>query len=132
MKMKMNIEIQNNEQSFVALWRELERTRQHFDDESYRFCPRRILRDWFGEEATDDFIWDVCFNTVIDDEQVYGYDLLPPPEEFTVTREFLRAVVATKLGIGMRKVNLRALDAAYNQVFPDSKPLNVRKRKKPP
>ncbi len=111
------ITIENNKQSFVALWRELERTRRRFDDECYRFCPRRILRDWFGEEATDDFIWDVCFNTVIDEEQVYGYDLLPPPEEYTVPREFLRAVVATKLGIGMRKVNLRALDAAYGQVF---------------
>ena len=113
----MSIEIQNNKQSFVALWQELERTRQRFATEYRRFCPRRILRDWFGEEATDDFIWEVCFNTVIDDEQVYGYDLLPPPEEFTVTREFLRAVVATKLGIGMRKVDLRALDAAYKQVL---------------
>ena len=116
----MKIEIQNNKQCFVQLWLELERTRQRFDDECRRFCPRRILFDWFGEEATDDFIWEVCFNTVIDDEQVYGYDLMPPPEEFTVTREFLRAVVATKLGIGMRKVDLRALDAAYSIAFPGS------------
>jgi hypothetical protein len=125
--MKMNIKIQNSKQSFVTLWRELERTRQRFATEYRRFCPRRILRDWFGEEATDDFIWDVCYSC-----NQEGYNELPPPAEAPMKcREFLRALVTVKLGLSEFKINRSALDAAYNQVFPDSKPLNVRKRKKP-
>ena len=55
----MDIVIQNTQECFVALWRELERTRQRFEAEYRRFCIRRVMREWFGAEATDDFIWDV-------------------------------------------------------------------------
>ena len=44
-------------------------------------------------------------------------------------RELLRAIVAVRLGIGMRKVNLRALDAAYSIAFPKSTPINVNKKR---
>ena len=46
-----------------------------------------------------------------------------------MSRELLRALVTVKLGIGMRKVNLKALDEAYSIAFPTGTPLNVRKRK---
>ena len=38
--------------------------------------------------------------------------------------------VAVYLGIGMRKVDLKALDRAYSEAFPDSTPLNVNKKKR--
>ena len=47
-------------------------------------------------------------------------------------REFLRVIVSVKLGIGMRKVNLKALDRAYTEVFPYSTPINVNKEKRDP
>jgi hypothetical protein len=40
--------------------------------------------------------------------------------------------VAVKLGIGMRKVDLKALDRAYSAAFPHSTPLNVNKKKRKP
>ena len=102
------ITIENNKQSFVALWLELERTRQRFATEYRRFCPRRILRDWFGEEATDDFIWDVCYCC-----NQEGYNELPPPAEAPMKcREFLRALVTVRLGLSEFKINRSALDAA--------------------
>ena len=98
-----------------------------------RFCIRRVLQSWFGSEATDDFVWEVCFNTVVDEQQVYGLDMLPLPALHPrVSREFLRALVAVKLGIGMRKVDLKALDRAYSAAFPHSTPLNVNKKKRKP
>ena len=128
----MSVEIQNTQECFVQLWLRLERTRQRFGMQYRRFCIRRILQSWLGPEATDDFIWEVSFNTVVDDEQVYGYDELPPPTLFPrPSREFLRALVATKLGIGMRQVNLKALDRAYSLAFPGSTPINVNKKKQP-
>jgi len=42
----------------------------------------------------------------------------------------LRAIVAVRLGIGMRKVDLKALDAAYSIAFPKSTPINVNKKKR--
>ncbi len=83
--------------------------------------------------ATDDFVWEVCFNTVVDEQQMYGYDILPAPALHPrASREFLRALVAVKLGIGMRKVDLKALDRAYSAAFPHSTPLNVNKKKREP
>ena len=124
------ITIENNYECFVRLWRQLERTRQLLGMQYRRFCIRRVLVSWFGSEATDDMIWEVCFNTVVDDEQVYGLDELPAPALHPrVCREFLRALVAVRLGIGMRKVNLKALDLAYSEAFPYSTPLNVNKKK---
>ena len=88
---------------------------------------------WLGSEATDDFVWEVCFNTVVDEQQVYGLDMLPAPALHPrASREFLRALVAVKLGIGMRKVDLKALDRAYSAAFPHSTPLNVNKKKREP
>ena len=122
--------IENNKQCFVQLWLRLERTRQLFGMQYRRFCIRRILKSWLGPEATDEFIWQVCFNTVVDEEQLYGYDELPPPTLHPrPSREFLRALVAVKLGIGMRKVDLRALDAAYSEAFPGRR-INVNKKKR--
>lgn len=127
------IEIRNDYECFVALWRKLERTRQMLGMQYRRFCIRRVLVSWFGSEATDDFIWEVCFNTVVDGEQMYGLDEIPAPALHPrASREFLRAVVAVKLGIGIRKVNLKALDRAYSEAFPHSTPINVNKKKREP
>ena len=123
------ITIENNQECFVQLWLRLERTRQLLGMQGRRFCIRRVLQSWLGTEATDDFIWEVCHNTVIDDEQLYGYDTLPPPTTHPrESREFLRALVSVKLGIGMRKVDLRALDKAYTVAFPGRTPINVNKK----
>ena len=127
------ITIENNYECFVRLWRQLERTRQLLGMQYRRFCIRRVLVSWFGSEATDDFIWQVCFNTVVDDEQIYGLDEIPAPALHPrPSREFLRAVVAVKLGIGLRKVNLKALDKAYSEAFPHSTPLNINKKRREP
>ena len=127
------IEIRNDYECFVQLWLRLERTRQMLGMQYKRFCIRRVLQSWLGSEATDDFVWEVCFNTVVDEQQMYGYDILPAPSLHPrVSREFLRALVAVKLGIGMRKVDLKALDRAYSAAFPHSTPLNVNKKKRKP
>lgn len=127
------IEIRNDYECFVQLWLQLERTRQMFGMQYKRFCIRRVLQSWFGSEATDDVIWEVCFNTIVDEQQVYGYDILPAPALHPrASREFLRALVAVELGIGMRKVDLKALDRAYSAAFPHSTPLNVNKKKREP
>ena len=132
-KVKMvKMKIQNTQQCFVQLWLKLERTRRLFADQYHRFCIRHILKEWFGTRATDDFIWEVCNNIVLDDDQqVYGYDTLPPPKLYPRKhREFLRALVSVTLGIGIRKVSLHALDRAYSIAFPHSTSINVNKRKK--
>jgi len=64
----------------------------------------------------------------VDDEQVCGWDILPPPRLYPRKhREFLRSLVATQLNIGMRKVSLKALDKAYSIAFPGCK-INVNKK----
>ena len=112
----------------------LERTRRLFADHYRRFCIRNILKDWFGTRATDDFIWEVCNSIILDDDQqVYGYDALPRPKLYPRKhREFLRALVSVVLGIGIRKVSLRDLDAAYSIAFPKSTPINVNKKRSQP
>ena len=45
-------------------------------------------------------------------------------------RELLRAIVAVKTGISYWRINLKALDAAYSIVFPNSTPINVNKKGK--
>ena len=115
----------------MQLWRRLERTRQMLGGQYKRFCIRNVLKVWFGPLATDDFIWEVCHNTVVNDEPVCGNDTLPPPSLYPRKhREFLRAIVAVSLGISLRKVDLKALDAAYSEVFPNSTPLNINKKKR--
>ena len=126
------IDIQNTQECFVQLWLRLERTRRLFKGQYRRFCIRRVLQSWFGSEADDDFIWEVCFqasNVLNEEDEVCGWDELPSPKLYPRKhRELLRAIVSVKLGIGMRKVNLNALDKAYSIAFPKSTPINVNKK----
>ena len=127
------MEISNNKECFVQLWLLLERTRQMLGGQYKRFCIRNVLKAWFGPLATDDFIWEVCHHTIVDDEWACGNDMLKPPSLYPRKhREFLRAIVAVSLGITLRKVDLKALDAAYSEAFPNSTPLNVNKKKRNP
>lgn len=129
----MMVIIENNKECFVQLWLLLERTRQMLGGQYKRFCIRNVLKVWFGPLATDDFIWEVCHHTIVDDEWACGNDMLKPPSLYPRKhREFLRAIVAVSLGITLRKVDLKALDAAYSEAFPHCTPLNVNKKKRNP
>ncbi len=120
------IEIQNTQECFVQLWRMLERTRRLLGGQYKRFCIRNVLKSWFGYEATDDFIWEVCNRC----DQA-GWDELPLPSLYPRKhRELLRAIIAVRTGISFWKINLKALDAAYSIAFPNSTPINVNKKKK--
>ncbi len=124
------IEIQNNQECFVLLWRKLERTRRLLGGQYKRFCIRNVLKVWFGYEATDDFIWEVCHRALVGDEPQEGWNELPPPTLYPRKhRELLRAIVALKTGTSYWKINLRALDKAYSIAFPKSTPINVNKKK---
>ena len=121
------MEISNNQECFVRLWLMLGRTRRLLGAQRKRFCIRRILKSWFGLEATDDFIWEVCIRC-----NQEGWNEMPPPSLYPRPhREMLRAVVSVRLGISYYRVNLRALDTAYSIAFPRSTPLNVNKKKRP-
>ena len=129
----MMVKIENNKECFVQLWLLLERTRRMLGAQYKRFCIRNVLKAWFGVLATDDYIWEVCHHTIVDDEWACGNDMLKPPSLYPRKhREFLRAIVAVSLGITLRKVDLKALDAAYSEAFPNSTPLNVNKKKRNP
>ena len=133
-------EIPNTQDGFVQLWLRLERTRCLLAGQYKRFCVRNVLKSWFGLRATDDMIWEVC-NRASDAmyrdcpgerdrwQPIGGYDALPPPA-FNPRRhrELLRAIVSVTQHIGMRKVNLKALDEAYSIAFPNSTPINVNKK----
>ena len=122
------MEIQNTQECFVQLWRKLERTRRLLEGQYKRFCIRRVLKVWFGGEATDDFIWEVCNRC---DQE--GWNELPIPSLYPRKhRELLRAIVAVKTGISYYRINLRAIDKAYSIVFPQSTPINVNKKKRDP
>ena len=127
----MNID--NTQECFVQLWQKLERTRRLLGGQCKRFCVRNVLKAWFGLEATDDLIWEVCskLTMVLDDDiPVGGWDELPAPALYPRRhRELLRVVVAVVLDIGVRKVDLKALDRAYSIAFPKSTPINVNKKK---
>ena len=124
------MEIENNQECFVQLWLKLERTRRMLGMQYKRFCIRNVLKAWFGVQATDDFIWEVCHNVVVNDEQVCGNDILPPPSLYPRKhRELLRCIVAVKNGLSPRRVDLKALDAAYSIAFPHSTALNINKKK---
>ena len=120
----MNVE--NNLECFVQLWRKLERTRRLLGGQYKRFCIRNVLTSWFGYEATDDFIWEVCHLC----EQEGWNELQTPSLYPRMHRELLRAIVAVKVGISFYKVDLKALDKAYSIAFPESTPINVNKKKK--
>ena len=88
----MNVE--NNQECFVQLWRKLERTRRLLGGQYKRFCIRNVLKAWFGYEATDDFIWEVCHLS-----EQEGWNELQAPSLYPLKhRELLRAIVAVRLG----------------------------------
>ena len=125
------MEIQINQECFVQLWRRLERTRRLLGGQYKRFCIRNVLKAWFGYEASDDFIWEVCHRAAVDDEPQEGWNALPLPSLYPRKhRELLRAIVSVRLGISNYKVNLKALDKAYSIAFPESTTINVNKKKK--
>ena len=125
------IEIQNNQECFVLLWQKLERTRRLLGGQYKRFCIRNVLKVWFGYEATDDFIWEVCHRALVGDEPQEGWSELPLPSLYPRRhRELLRAIVSVKAGISYYRVDLKALDKAYSIVFPNSTPINVNKKKR--
>ena len=127
------ITIENTQECFVQLWLRLERTRQLLESQYKRFCIRNVLKSWFGLKATDDYIFEVCLRGSTEELKLNGMDTLPPPTLYPRKhRELLRAIVSVTLDIGMRKVNLKALDTAYSIAFPRSTPINVNKKKKPP
>ncbi len=120
------IEIQNNQEYFVQLWRKLERTRRLLGSQYKRFCIRHVLKTWFGFEANDDMVWEVCHRC-----EQEGWNELPLPSLYPRKhRELLRAIVSVKLGISYYRIDLKALDKAYSIAFPKSTPLNVNKKKK--
>ncbi len=120
------VKIENNQDCFVQLWLRLERTRRHLGGQCKRFCIRNVLKSWFGGEATDDMIWEVCH--LCEQE---GWNELPLPSLYPRKhRELLRAIVAVRTGISFWKINLKVLDAAYSEAFPHSTPLNVSKKRK--
>ena len=124
------IEVQNNQECFVRLWRKLERTRRLLGGQYKRFCIRNVLKAWFGYEATDDFIWEVCHRAAVNDEPQEGWNELPLPSLYPLKhRELLRAIVAVRLGISFYKIDLKALDKAYSVAFPGSTPINKSKKK---
>ena len=124
-KVKM-VKIENNQDCFVQLWLRLERTRRLFGGQCKRFCIRNVLKAWFGGEATDDMIWEVCH--LCEQE---GWNELPLPSLYPRRhRELLRAIVAVRTGISFWKINLKVLDAAYSEAFPHSTPINVNKKKR--
>lgn len=124
-KVKM-VKIENNQECFVQLWLRLERTRRLFGGQCKRFCIRNVLKAWFGGEATDDMIWEVCH--LCEQE---GWNELPLPSLYPRKhRELLRAIVAVRTGISFWKINLKVLDAAYSEAFPHSTPINVNKKKR--
>jgi hypothetical protein len=125
------MKIENNQECFVMLWRRLERTRRLLGGQYKRFCIRNVLKVWFGYEASDDFIWEVCHRAAVDDEPQEGWNALPLPSLYPRKhRELLRAIVSVRLGISNYKVNLKALDKAYSIAFPESTTINVNKKKK--
>ena len=131
MVIMVKVKIENNKECFVQLWLLLERTRRMLGAQYKRFCIRNVLKAWFGVQATDDYIWEVCHNTVVNDEPVCGNDTLPPPSLYPRKhRELLRAIVSVKLGLSARQVKLTELDAAYSIAFPNSTSLNINKKKK--
>jgi len=119
------MKLENSQECFVRLWRKLERTRRLLGGQYKRFCIRNVLKAWFGYEATDDFIWEVCHLS-----EQEGWNELQVPSLYPLKhRELLRAIVAVRLGINFYKIDLKALDKAYSVAFPGSTPINKSKKK---
>ncbi len=120
--------IENTETCFLQLWLLMGSIKQDLMQQYKRFCISNVLKSWFGSAATDDFIWEVCNRC-----EQEGLNELPEVTLYpNQHREFLRATVSTVLHIGMRKVDLHALDNAYAIAYPDSTPINISKQRRPP
>jgi hypothetical protein len=129
MELETKLELDNTQECFVQLWLRLERTRRLLGAQHKRFCIRNVLKTWFGHEANDDFIWEVCHQAIVDDEPQEGWNELPAPMLYPRRhREFLRAIVAVRQGISFYRVSLKALDKAYSIAFPNSTPININKK----
>ena len=116
--------IQNTETCFIQLWLQLELTRQELQQKYKRFSIRNLLKSWFGDQATDDFIWEVCLKC----DQL-GMNELPLPDvEPRTHRELLRAIVSVCLADDPTKIDLQALDKAYAIAYPQGTPLNLNKK----
>ncbi len=124
--------IENNKECFVRLWRQLERTRQFLASQHKRYCVRHILEAWFGENDSDDLIWEVCDLLSTEEQTVYGWDELPTVVEDPERNCFLlQAIVAAKLGISIYKIKTKALRDAYLEAFPKRTPIQLgRQRRK--
>ena len=97
----IDIEIENTEECFVQMWRLIRRSRRVMRLNCKHFCIRRILQLWFDGQANNEFIWQVCNMC-----GQCGWDKLPSPSLYPRQhREFLRAVVAARLGISYYQVS---------------------------
>ena len=130
------IAIENTKECYVQLWLRLEHTRQLLEQQGRRFCVRSLIRSWWpeltvkgelyiiGGKPFDDFVWEVCHMAEIE-----GYQHLQPPSLYPRKhREILRTIVAICLRIGVRNIDLKALDAAYSEVFPGATPIDTWKK----
>lgn len=121
--------------SMVQLWQMLERTEKFFKGNNKRFCPRSILKLWCAEGIIKASpkegglkmtIFDVCQLSALE-----GYEELPRVRLYPRKhRELLRAIIAVTQGIGMRRVDTRALDDAFSIAFPRATPINVNKKRR--
>lgn len=72
----------------------------------------------------DDFVWEVCHMA-----EVEGYQHLQPPSLYPRKhREILRTIVALCLHTGVRCIDLKALDEAFSEAFPNSTPIAICKK----
>ena len=76
----------------MLLWRRLERTRRLLGGQCKRYCIRNILKAWFGSEATDDFIWEVCRLS-----EQEGWNELPIPRPINVNKKGKRLTPSPSL-----------------------------------
>ena len=116
------VPVTNDQAGFAHLWRQLAATRVRFEAIFKRFCIRRILQDWFPAIATDDWIFEICLEC-----EQGGYDELPDPAvDWVPHRYFLLALIKPLLNdLG----DCDAIDMAYSEVFPDSKPIYLTSRR---
>ena len=116
------VPVTNDQAGFAHLWRQLAATRVRFEASYKRFCVRRILQDWFPAIATDDWIFEICLEC-----EQGGYDELPDPAvDWLPHRYFLLALIKPLLNdLG----DCDAIDMAYSEVFPDSKPIYLTSRR---
>lgn len=116
------VPVTNDQAGFAHLWRQLAETRIRFEASYKRFCVRRILQDWFPAIATDDWIFEICLEC-----EQGGYDELPDPAvDWLPHRYFLLALIKPLLNdLG----DWNAIDMAYSEVFPDSKPIYLTSRR---